>query len=483
MKKMLAIILVVLMLISLVSCSSTGETTSDTSLIDGVVVSSPQLKEPYTPETLESQETISSQTPQEDNFTSTIAKPDEVKFYKNGKYGSSKNSNKNYEIAKLVESWYKSYESDTLPFCNWEHNAETIAEIKQKETVIEICYKDYTQIKMLNKIDHGKQRKIMIPLTGRYAYGVFLGKEEYNYTILLGELGDGGLEKYFKGITLDKDVRKWESTVIAPTKVTFYKDGMQSVSTESDLNRKIAKYIESWFKYATEFTSMPAIITDSNITQQKYTTTAIELEFDSSFTFYGGSIQKNTRKIFITLDGEHPYHIFTNDGLHDTSWGNMSPVTRNYNRNLEPFFEGRKFEEIQPPDRWTSTVYPPSRIQLYKNGELLEEFADREFNHNVAKQIESWYLYEEEIDIESTGIKNTTIDDIRKNETYIEVFFNSEIKFYGKYLSIKDDCCLLIPISGDFAYCIFVAGADNDYNKYTFPEKVTNLEPFFDTLK
>ena len=120
---------------------------------------------------------------------------------------------------------------------------------------------------------------------------------------------------------------------------------MQSVSTESDLNRKIAKYIESWFKYATEFTSMPAIITDSNITQQKYTTTAIELEFDSSFTFYGGSIQKNTRKIFITLDGEHPYHIFTNDGLHDTSWGNMSPVTRNYNRNLEPFFEGRKFEE------------------------------------------------------------------------------------------------------------------------------------------
>ena len=114
---------------------------------------------------------------------------------------------------------------------------------------------------------------------------------------------------------------------------------------------------------------------------------------------------------------------------------------------------------------------------------MLEEFADREFNHNVAKQIESWYLYEEEIDIESTGIKNTTIDDIRKNETYIEVFFNSEIKFYGKHLSIKDDCCLLIPLSGDFAYCIFVAGADNDYNKYTFSEKATNLEPFFDALK
>ena len=347
MKKMLAMILVVLMLISLVSCSSTGETTSDTSLIDGVVVSSPQLKEPYTPETLESQEIVSSQeSPQDNSIKSTIAKPYEVIFYKNGKYGSSKNSNKNYEIAKLVESWYKPYAQDTLPFCNWEYNAETIDEIKQKETVIEICYKDYTQIKMLNKIDHGTQRKIMIPLTGKYAYGVFLGKREYDYTILLGELGDGGLEKYFKGITIDKDVRKWESTVITPTKVTFYKDGMQSVSTDNDLNLKIAKHIESWFKYATQFTSMPAIITDSNITQQKYNSTAIELEFDSSVTFFGGSISKNTRKIFITIDGEHPYHIFTSNGSNDTTWGNMSPDTRNgEKRNLEPFFEGRKFEE------------------------------------------------------------------------------------------------------------------------------------------
>ena len=359
MKKTIAIFLVVLMLVTFVSCSATEEDTSSISSTSDAVVSSPQLKEPDTPETLQSQETVSSQTPQDNTIKSTIAKPDEVKFYKNGKYGLSKNSNKNYEIAKLVESWYKSYESDTLPFCNWEYNAETIDEIKQKETVVEICYEDYTQINMLNKIDHGKKRRIMIPLTGERAYYVYLGNDQYLYSVLLGDLGGSGLEKYFDGIALDKEVRKWESTVITPAKVTFYKDGMQSVSTESDLNRKIAKYIESWFKYATQCTSMPAIITDSNITQQKHNTTAIELEFDSSFTFYGGFIQKDERKIFITLDGEHPYHIFTNDGLYNTTWGNMSPVTGNYNRNLEPFFEGRKFEEIQPSDRWTSTVYPP----------------------------------------------------------------------------------------------------------------------------
>ncbi|MBR6503309.1 MAG: hypothetical protein IKT42_07725 [Clostridia bacterium] len=341
MKKTIAIFLVVLMLVTFVSCSTTEEDTSSISSVGDAVVSAPQFTEPETPDTVQSQES-----PQDNSVKSTIAKPDEVIFYKNGKYGSLKNANKIYEIAKLVESWYKSYEQDTLPVCNWEYNAETIDEIKQKETVVEICYKDYTQIKMLNKIDHGTQRKIMIPLTGKYAYGVFLGKGEYYYTILLGDLGGSGLEKYFNGITLDKDVRKWESTVITPTKVTFYKDGKQSVSTESDLNRKIAKYIENWFKYATQFKSMPAIITDSNITQQKYNSTAIELEFDSSFTFFGGSISKNTRKIFITIDGEHPYHIFTSNGSNDTTWGNMSPDTWNgEKRNLEPFFEGRKFEE------------------------------------------------------------------------------------------------------------------------------------------
>lgn len=341
MKKTTAIILVFLMLITFVSCRNTGDDTSSVvSTVDAI------SSAPSETEKAEEKEKVESQTTPEPTFISSIAKPDEVKFYKNGKYGSSKDANKNYEIAKLVESWYKSYKQDTLPFCNWEYNAETIDEIKQKETVVEICYEDYTQINMLNKIDHGKQRKIMIPLTGRYAYSVFLGKEEYNYTILLGDLGSSGLEKYFKGITLDKDVRKWESTVITPAKVTFYKDGKKSVSTESDLNRKIAKYIESWFKYTTMYTSMPAIITDSDIMQQKYNTTAIELEFDSSFAFYGSFINKNERKIFITLDGEHPYHIFTNDGSYDTNWGNMSPVTRSDDRrNLEPFFEGRKFEE------------------------------------------------------------------------------------------------------------------------------------------
>ncbi len=477
MKKIIAIILTFVMIISLVSCRTASDGASSIVSVNDVV------SELSIIEKIESQENVQSQIPQDDTFTSSIAKPDEVKFYKNGKYGLSKIADKNYEIAKLVESWYKPYEFDTLPFCNWEYNEETIAEIKSKETVVEICFKNSAQINMLSKIDHGKYSKIMIPLTGRYAYYVFLGNGEYTYNILLGDLGGKGLEKYFDDIALEKEVRKWQSTVIAPKKITFYKDGMQSVSTDKDFNHKIAKHIESWFKYVTECTSFNGITMSSNITSQKYNSTAVELEFDSEFSFYGGFIQKDERKIFISLDGDYPYTIFTNDGYYDTNWGNMSPVTKFQNKNLEQFFVNRQFEEIQPTGKWESTVYPPMRVQLYKYGELLEESIDKEFNHKIAQYIESWYIYKEHLEFSDVGIKDTTINDIRQNETYIEMFFNSEIKFYGNNILTKDTCCLLIPLTGDFAYFVFAANDDYNYDKYNFPENSKSLELFFDALK
>ena len=79
MKKTIAIFLVVLMLVTFVSCSATEEDTSSISSTSDAVVSSPQFLEPETPDTVQSQETVSVQTPQEDNSTSTIAEPDEVK--------------------------------------------------------------------------------------------------------------------------------------------------------------------------------------------------------------------------------------------------------------------------------------------------------------------------------------------------------------------------------------------------------------------
>lgn len=483
MKRIFATILLFIILISLVSCRTANDNMSSNVSVGDIVDTSLS-------ENVVAQENVQSeiqQKPQnqaeENTYTSSIAKPEEILFYKNGKYGSSKDSDKNYEIAKLVESWYQSYEFDTLPFCNWEYNQETIDEIKCKETVVEICFKNSTQINMLSKIDHGKHSKIMIPLTGRYSYYVFLGDGEYTYSILLGDLGGSGLEKYFDGIALDKEVRKWESTVITPVKATFYKDGKQSVSDDKELNLKIAKHIESWFKYATQCVAFNGITTTSNITSQKYSSTAIELEFDSKFSFYGGFIQKDVRKIFISLDGEHPYTVFTNDGYYDTNWGNMSPVTKYKNKNLEQFFANRHFEDIQPTDRWESTVYPPMRVQLYKAGELLKESTDKEFNHKIAQYIESWYKYKESLKFDDVGIKDTTINDIRKNKTYIEIFFNSEIKFYGNHILTEDTCCLLVPLTGDYAYFVFAANDDYNYNKYNFPENSKSLEQFFDELK
>ena len=100
----------------------------------------------------------------------------------------------------------------------------------------------------------------------------------------------------------NKDVvseKERKSTVIAPTTVTFYKDGMQSISTDKELNYKIARHIEDWYKDAgNEDISCNCYSTDADVLRIKNNETAIELEFDKSFTFYGGHVFKDTRKIF-----------------------------------------------------------------------------------------------------------------------------------------------------------------------------------------
>ncbi len=414
-------------------------------------------------------------------YTTTIARPEEVRFYKGGMYCVSENNNLNREISRTIEMWYKDYEDNTIPFTNSAATKEMIAEIKLNEIVIEICFDSDEELKMLDKVNVGKRKRLLIPLTGKFAYYIFWGQDDYTYQGGQYNLGGSGLEKYFKSITLDKEVRKWESTVAPPKKVTFYKDGKQSVSTDKEFNHKIAQHIEEWCKYVTMYSAFNGITTTENITYEKHNSTAIELEFDEETTFYGGVLHDD-RKIFISLDGKHPYTIFTNDGFSE-QWGNLSPHNPSINKNLEQFFTGRVFEDIPPVDRWQSTVIPPNRIQLYKNGKMLEELTDKNVNHKIAQNIESWYLYQESIKLQDTPNVEETILNIRKNETYIELIFHSEIKFYGQHIVDKDTCCLLIPITGDYAYCMFVSDNTYNYNQFSADGKSQKLEDFFDTLK
>lgn len=414
-------------------------------------------------------------------YKSTIATPKEVLFYKEGKYGVSKDGSLNLEISKLIEMWYKDYESGTIPFTNHAATKDLIAEIKLNEKVIELVFDDNEELKMLDKIDVGKRSRLLIPITGEFAYYIFWGQDDYTYQGGQYNLGGSGLEKYFKNITFDKTVHNWQSSVVAPVKVTFYKDGKQSVSTDKEFNHKIAQYIEKWFKYVTTYTAFNGITTTENITYEKYNSTAIEIEFANDVTF-NGKVWKDDRKIFISIDGKHAYTIFTNDGLSDR-WGNTSPVNKDADKNLEQFFAGRVYEEIPPANRWQSTVMPPDKIQLYKNGELLQELSDKDINQQIAQSIESWYLYRENIEFEDTLNAEETIRNIRKNETYVELFFYGEIKFYGKHITDKDACCILIPLTGDYAYCMFVSDNTYNYKQVNFDGKTKSLESFFDSLK
>lgn len=414
-------------------------------------------------------------------YKTTIARPEEIRFYKGGKYSISKDGGLNREISRAVEMWYKDFESNTIPFTNGAVTKEMIAEIKLNETVVEICFDGTEKLKMLDKIEIGNRSRLLIPLTGKFAYYMFWGQDDYTFQGGQYNLGGSGLEKYFKSITLDKEVRKWESTVAPPKKVTFYKDGKQSVSTDKEFNHKIAQHIEEWCKYVTMYSAFNGITKTENITYEKHNSTAIELEFDEETTFYGGVLHDD-RKIFISLDGKHPYTIFTNDGFSE-QWGNLSPHNPSINKNLEQFFTGRVFEDIPPVDRWQSTVMPPNKIQLYRNGELLQELTDEDVNHQIAQSIESWYLYRENIEFENTPDTEKHILNIRKNETYVELFFHSEIKFYGKHVTDKDACCILIPLTGDYAYCMFVSDNTYNYEQFNFDGKTKSLENFFDSLK
>jgi hypothetical protein len=201
--------------------------------------------------------------------------------------------------------------------------------------------------------------------------------------------------------------------------------------------------------------------------------TAIELEFDKEFKFYGGHVSSNTRKIFIPLTGEEDYDIFFGSG----HWSHEIPN----GKGLEEYFEGREYKEI-PNDRWQSTITAPASIQLYRNGELLEEHTDQDFNLKVAQYIESWYLYETSIDSGEDDAYIDVVKRIRANDTYVEIIFHSEIKIYGENLLSPETYCLLIPLTGEGAGCVFEAGYDYSYKTAHMPKYIQKMDHFFESL-
>lgn len=476
MKKYLSLVLVGCLLFGLISCKKMPDSehsSADISVIESTVYSEPAVTENQSEPEPESRPESEPQ-PTITVLQSTIATPDYVYFYNGGKYGTSTDKKQNREIARNIEAWFKDF--NTLPVAKLTVDYDLITDITCNEKVVELCFNN-SGINLLGKFNLEKANRLLIPLTGEYKNCVFVcyyNKAKGSAYLVSGS----GLEKYFKGITFDKKAQDWQSTVIAPTTVTFYKDGMQSVSTDKELNLKIAQHIEAWYKYQTTLASCNCITTDKNIMVMKHNQTAVELIFDDEIKFYGGFLGSDERKIVVPITGDKAYHIFTSD-LYSGYWGNTMTLSKC--DGLEPFFEGRQFEEI-PMDEWKSTVVPPYMVQLYRNGELLEESTDNETNHKIAQHIESWYLYEDSI--KSTVLKESEdiIKNIRKNETYVEIIFHSEIKFYDKNMLSPETYCLLIPLTGDYAYCMFEAGDDYNYNRVSIDEDSAGLEQFFKSL-
>lgn len=480
MKKIISVILILVFIVSLTACSKeSDDISSNVSTIDDIEISVP--KNSTEPET---------QLPPEDNveetvYQSTIDTPKEVIFYKGGKFGVSTNQKLNLNVAQCVEAWYKNYENDTLPLTKTAVSEEMIAKLKQDETVVEICF-DYDQeINLLGKIKLEHTYRLLIPLTGSQAYYVFRGNNAYLYKNGLHAVKGNGLEKYFKKVKLDKDVKKWQSTVIAPTKVTFYKEGMQSVSTDKELNHKIARHIESWFQYEDSIAVADLSATTDLINYNRRNEMAIELQFDGEIKFYGGVISSKARTLFIPLTGEDSNLIFNNTIDSPDYWG--GPIGTNGGTGLEKFFDNVKFTPLTEEERrWQSTVATPSKIKFYKNGQLLgesEDWGGYELNRDIAEHVEEWFYKKDKAETVTVMFSNLPIETAWAKDAYIEIHFNHGPTFYGENIIPIEYDTLIIPITGNYAYHIFVGDYTKSFSSTAYVTDGDGLEQFFEKIK
>lgn len=427
----------------------------------------------------------SSPEPEKIKYESSVPTPKYVNFYKGGMWAESKDKSLNRKIAKHIENWFYDYTQDNLPVVDMEVTPQFIWETRLGETVIELDFNlPYGEnLNFLGKINFEKYDSLFIPLTGPYAYYLFSNKSDIERQNKPYNLKGSGLEQYFEGITLDKKVKDWQSTVIAPTTVTFYKDGATAVSTDKELNHKIAKHIENWFKYKEYRIGLSWAADSDTLRPIKQSEMAIELQFDDEIVFFANPEFKNCRTIFIPVTGKHANIIFHNNITSPHSW--MGPVGGG--TGLKQFFDYIKFTPLTEEERrWRSTVSSAGSIKAYEGETLLGEsggYKNYTFNYEVMQHIEEWFYHKEEIKRADTGITDVNLNEIRAKEKYLEIYLSSpDPTFYGQYVISEKSSYILIPLTGEYAYHIF----EGDYKNYSPTAIITEgsgLQKYFDAIK
>lgn len=427
----------------------------------------------------------SSPEPEKIKYESSVPTPKYVNFYKGGMWAESKDKSLNRKIAKHIENWFYDYTQDNLPVVDMEVTPQFIWETRLNETVIELDFNlSYDEkLNFLGKISLERHERLFIPLTGPYAYYLFSNKSDIERQNKPYNLKGSGLEKYFEGIKLDKKVRDWQSTVAVPKTVTFYKDGSSTVSTDKELNHKIAKHIENWFKYKEYRTGLSWAANSDTLRPIKQSEMAIELQFDDEIVFFANPEFKNCRTIFIPVTGKHANIIFRNNITSPHSW--TGPVVGG--TGLEQFFDYIQFTPLTEEEkRWRSTVSSASSIKAYEGAKLLGEsdgYNNYTLNYEVMQHIEKWFYHKEETKRADTGITDVNLNEIRAKEKYLEIYLGSpDPTFYGQYVISEKSSCILIPLTGKYAYHIF----EGDYKNYSSTAIVTEgsgLEKYFEVIK
>ena len=133
-------------------------------------------------------------------YDSTIPTPKSMTLYKGGMQASVTSKNLRRKAAKEIENLFYDYTHDNLPVVDMEVTPKFIWETRLNETVIELEFDIgyYDKLNILGKIELEKSKRILIPLTGEYAYYLFSGTHTGEYQNKPFKLKGSGLEKCFE---------------------------------------------------------------------------------------------------------------------------------------------------------------------------------------------------------------------------------------------------------------------------------------------
>ncbi len=268
-----------------------------------------------------------------------------------------------------------------------------------------------------------------------------------------------------------------QSTISTPYEVCFYKNGMQTISTDKELNLRIARHIEAWFDGKDAIAVAGLAATTDLIREIKLVDWAIELNFDSEINDKNGAFYKNTRTLFLPVTGEYDYLIFSNSIKSPNDWS--GPIGGE--DGLEKYFEEVTFTSLTEEEmRWRSTVSTPSTVKFYSGGKPMGEseyMKGYELNREIALQIESWFYKKDDIPIKM--VTDFPLETAWGSEDYVELYFLKTPTFYGEQIIDEKYSHLIIPLTGEYAYHIFVR-TYNEILDVVIDIGGSGLEPFFE---